>query len=50
MREFQRAEDRRMGWDERRELKKEIKDLWREARDLEFAIGKQILAQRTSCS
>jgi superfamily I DNA and/or RNA helicase len=44
VRQLQRAHDRVMGWDERHSIQKEINKLWREARDMEFAIGKQILA------
>jgi len=43
-RQLQRGHDRGMGWDERHSMQKEINRLWREARDMEFAIGKQILA------
>jgi ATP-dependent RNA/DNA helicase IGHMBP2 len=44
VRQLQRASDRRMSWDERHSIQKEINQLWREARDLEYAIGKQIVA------
>jgi len=44
VRQLQRGHDRGMGWDERHSMQKEINKLWREARDLEFSIGKQILA------
>jgi len=44
VRQLQRAHDRGMSWDERHSIQKEINGLWREARDMEFAIGKQILA------
>jgi superfamily I DNA and/or RNA helicase len=36
---------RGLGWEERRQLRREIQALWQEARDIEFALGKQILAQ-----
>jgi ATP-dependent RNA/DNA helicase IGHMBP2 len=44
VRQLQRAQDRRMSWDERHSIQKEISGLWHEARDMEYAIGKQILA------
>jgi superfamily I DNA and/or RNA helicase len=44
VRKLQRAHDRGMSWDERHSIQKEINGLWREARDMEFAIGKKILA------
>jgi predicted DNA helicase len=44
VRQLQRATDRGLGWDERHRMQKEINRLWREARDMEFAIGKQITA------
>jgi len=44
VRQLQRANDRRLSWDERHALQKEINSLWHEARDMEYAIGRQILA------
>ncbi len=44
VRELQRAQDRRMGWDERHAMQKEINKLWQEARDVEYGIGKGIVA------
>jgi len=44
VRQLQRAHDRRMSWEERHGIQKEINGLWQEARDMEYAIGKQILA------
>ena len=44
MRQLQRAGDRRMSWDERHSIQKEINALWQEARDLEYGIGKGIVA------
>ena len=41
-----RASDRGrgIGWDERNQLQREIQALWQEARDIEYALGKQIIA------
>ncbi|MFA5975525.1 MAG: AAA domain-containing protein [Elusimicrobiota bacterium] len=36
---------RGMEWAERKQIQREIQALWQEARDIEFGIGKQILAQ-----
>jgi ATP-dependent RNA/DNA helicase IGHMBP2 len=33
-----------LGWQERHELQREIQKLWQEARDIEFSLGKQIIA------
>jgi ATP-dependent RNA/DNA helicase IGHMBP2 len=44
VRQLQRAHDRRMSWEERHQIQKEINALWQEARNIEFSIGKQILA------
>jgi len=47
VRQLQRLPAGRQGpssWGERHQIQKEINGLWREARDMEFAIGKQILA------
>src|SRR5439155_7289061 len=44
VRQLQRAHDRRLSWTERHALQKEINGLWQEARDMEYAIGKQIIA------
>lgn len=35
----------RIDWEERRQMQREIQALWQEARDIEYGIGKQILAQ-----
>ncbi len=44
VRQLQRAHDRRLSWDERHALQKEINALWQEARDMEYGIGKGIVA------
>ncbi len=46
IRQRHRAEDRGrgIGWDDRHQLQKEIQGLWQEARDIEYALGRQILA------
>lgn len=47
IRQRTRGMDRGKGlsWDERHALQQEINALWQEARDMEFALGKQILAE-----
>ncbi len=44
LRQLQRASDRRMSWEERHSIQKEINHLWQEARDIEYAIGKEIVS------
>ncbi len=44
LRQLQRAHDRRMSWEERHTIQKEINHLWQEARDIEYAIGREIVA------
>lgn len=47
IRQRNRAVDRGQGlsWEERKQMDREIQGLWQEARDIEYGLGKQILAE-----